>query len=319
MAISSIGSYPPTLEQFIAHWTEVNAAISPSAFTLTGGYGLADFTADRDALVATFTPIIAADNVRQGAAADRDSRKAALRPRMFQFRGAVIGMLAGSKYVNMQPVMPIPRAAESKFLRPFDDMADVWNSINTDTIPGFTGPLLLAGGYALADFNADLAALRAAYIAATDAENGSRSARATRNVLLKPLRARMVQYRQAVKAALPMGSPLLLTIPALTPPPGSTPDPVALTGVMNTVTGEGDFTWTASTNPHLDHYELRISPGPTYKTADESTIASIPKTQLTYSTSVGLGAPGATGLYKLYAVLDTLNERGSNTVGVTRP
>src|SRR5206468_1922000 len=81
-------------------------------------------------------------------------------------------------------------------------------------------------------------------------------------------------------------------------------------------TGDGDLSWTASTNRHINHFDVRYSPGPVYKTADETTIGSVPKTQLTFSTNVGLGAPGATGLYKVYAVLTTLNERGSNTMGV---
>ena len=47
MAISTIGSYLPTMQEFIAHWTQVNAALAPGALTLKGGYTLANFTTDR--------------------------------------------------------------------------------------------------------------------------------------------------------------------------------------------------------------------------------------------------------------------------------
>ena len=317
MAISSIGSYPPTMEEFIAHWTEVNAAISPAVLTLKNAFTLANFTTERTNIVNSFPLVEAADNVRQGAAGDRDIKKAGIRPRLGQLRAAVTGVLAGTKYVNMLPKMPTFRAAESKFLRPFDDMASIWLAINTDTIPGFTGPLVLSGGYTLANFNTELAALKAAFVAWVAAENGGRSARSSRDILLPPAREHMRQYRLAAKVALPPGHALLATIPALTPPPGSTPDAVSLTGVWNG--SEAELTVTPSTNPNLDHYDIRSSPGPHYRTQDEFHVATIPAGETSVTTLVGLGAPGATALYKAYVVLNTANERGSNTVSVTRP
>jgi hypothetical protein len=74
-----------------------------------------------------------------------------------------------------------------------------------------------------------------------------------------------------------------------------------------------------STHPDLDHFSVRSSPGPTYKTADEFVVALVPKTETTFTTDSGLGAPGARALYRVYVVLTTANERGSNTVSVTRP
>lgn len=319
MAISSIGSYPPTMAEFEAHWAEVNAALSPGALTLSGGYTLANFTTDRSSIETAITAVETADNSRQGASADRDIKKAGQRGRLAQFRATVSGVLPGTIYVRMLPTLPLFRAVESRFIRPLDDMSNIWDRINTDTIPGFTAPLLLSGGYALADFQSDLADLRAAYLAWTNAENGSLSARSSRNVLLPPARERMRQYRQAVKGALPPGHALLATVPALTPPPGSTPDPVNLSGVWNGTTLMADLSWTASPNPNLDHYSVRTAPGPTYHTADESVVAEVPAGTTTFSTNEGLVAPGATALFKVYVVLTTANEKGSNTVGVTRP
>src|SRR3989442_1272294 len=70
MAISTIGSYVATMDQFVAHWTEVDAFLSPGAVTLKGGYALADFTTDQGAIDAAITAVEDADNIRQGSAAD---------------------------------------------------------------------------------------------------------------------------------------------------------------------------------------------------------------------------------------------------------
>ncbi len=46
---------------------------------------------------------------------------------------------------------------------------------------------------------------------------------------------------------------------------------------------------------------------------------SLPPGTLALSTDEGLTTPGATMRYKVYVVLDTSNEKGSNAVAVTHP
>ena len=283
------------------------------------GYTLANFTTDRTAIDAAITDVEAKDNARQIASSDRDIKKALAREKIAQYRATVTGVLSGTPYVKTLPKLPQFGANQGVFLKAMDDMANGWSRINTDTIPGFTGPLLLAGGYALATFNTDLTAMRAAFVASTNAEDNSRQQRSVRNALLAPAKARMVQYRQAVKGILPSSSALLATIPAVSPPPGSTPDPVNASGVWNGTSLEADLSWTASTNPNLAHYSVRTAPGPTYHAADESVVAEVPAGTTAYSTNEGLVAPGATALFRIYVVLTTANEKGSNTVSVTRP
>ena len=48
-------------------------------------------------------------------------------------------------------------------------------------------------------------------------------------------------------------------------------------------------------------------------------VVEVVKTLTHFSTNEGLVAPGATALYRVYVVLTTANEMGSNTVLVTRP
>ena len=319
MAISTIASYLSTMQEFIDHWTAVNSAVSPAVLTLKGGYTLANFTSDRTAIDAAITNIEALDNARQIADGNRDTGKADARTRIAQYRATVQGVLTGTPYARTLPLLPTFKATQGVFLKAVDDMANGWSHINTDTIAGFTPPMLLAGGYTLANHVAAVTALRGVYVASTVAADDSHRGRSTRDSLLRPAKQRMIQYRSAAKGILPAGSPLLATIPAVTPPPGSTPDPVNASGVWSVADLLAILTWTASPHPHLLHYSVRTAPGPHYLAADESVIANIPPGTLTFSTIEGLVAPGATALYRVYVVLTTLNEKGSNTVAVTRP
>jgi hypothetical protein len=177
------------MEEFVAHWTEVNAALAPGALLLQGGFTLANFTTARTNIVTAIDAVTTADNSRQGDATDRDLAKAALRDRLTQFRAGVTSLLPRSRYAGQLPVQPPFRAIETTFLRPLVDMAGIWNEINTDTIPGFTPPLKLSGAYTLAMFNTDLTALRAAYLSSTVSENGSRSARGAETSCSRPQRS----------------------------------------------------------------------------------------------------------------------------------
>jgi hypothetical protein len=56
-----------------------------------------------------------------------------------------------------------------------------------------------------------------------------------------------------------------------------------------------------------------------YDSASELVVDSLPAGVLALSTNEGLGSPGATMRYKVYVVLNTSNERGSNAVAVSRP
>ncbi|MGL4401953.1 MAG: hypothetical protein ACRCXD_18995 [Luteolibacter sp.] len=63
-----------------------------------------------------------------------------------------------------------------------------------------------------------------------------------------------------------------------------------------------------------------MSPAATYQPEAESTLATLPGGgALEYLTAAGLPPPGETASYKIYAILTTGNERGSNAVAVTRP
>ena len=215
--------------------------------------------------------------------------------------------------------MPDLGAAESKFLAPFDDAADLWGRIDADaTIAGFTPPLVIAG-YARAAFAAEIASLRADFSALTTAENDLRLGAGERDLLLPVARERMVQYRSAVPALLGPTHPLTQTLPDLYPQPGSTPDPVTLSGGWNAALAQADFNWTASPAPTLSEYEVRMSPGATYNEATATVIGNLPPGTTSFSTAAGLAASGDAAAFRVFVRLTTGNVAGSNTVTITRP
>ena len=321
MPISDIGSYVPVMDEFLAHWEDVNTQLGGTSATdlkLQGNYTLALFLADRNAIDAALTGLIGLENTREIVSQDRDTAKQALVGRMNQFRAILRALLPGTSYAGAAPLVPPFSSAESKFLNPFDDMSNLWATINAATIPGFTGPLLL-GTYTLANFQADLVAMRLAFSAVTVVENDERIAREQRDALLPLARERMVQYRSMVEGLLGPTNPLTLSLPDLTPPPGSTPSAVVLTGGWNAGLGQAVFNWNASTAATLAGYQLRMSPGATYDAATATVVGNLPPGTTTISTAEGLAASGDVASFKLFVQLTTGNESGSNTVTITRP
>jgi len=188
MPLTTIGSYVAVMDEFVAHWTDVNAELAPAALTLQGGYTLALFTADRNTLEQAIIDVEDLENARQTAASARDTLKAAIRTQLGQFRAALRALLPDSKYPRAAPVVPPLGAIESKFLAAFDDMQSLWTRINADaSIAGFTPPLVI-GPLTPAAFTTDLAALRVAFTAVTIAENDLDIGRKGRDMLLAPAR-----------------------------------------------------------------------------------------------------------------------------------
>jgi len=319
MPFTSLEEVIPTINEFLAHWPQVNTALGATPLSLPGGYVLATLTADRDNINTLITAVTTAANGRQIAASDRDIKKATLRERLRQFRGSVQGRLAGSVYVKALPKLPATNAKEQDFLRAMDDMRDLWTRINAAPPAGFTGPLLLTGAYAVATFTTDVTALRTQFAAVTTTEEAATFARKTRDAAIFPVKARLVQYRQAVVGAFLSGHALIASLPAVSPSPGSTPDPVSLSASWNVGTSLGNLVWGASLDPDLDHYSVRYHPGPRYKASEEQSVSVVASGLTSFATAYGLPASGSTAWFKVYVVTSTGNEKGSNAVKVIRP
>ena len=318
MALSGYASYPPTMQEFLAHWDQVNAALAPSPLVLPGGYGRAALQADYTALT---TAITTAENealVKDAAAATRDTQRVAAREKLLQFRNAVDYLLAGTSFARTLPTLPPERANPAATLKPFQEAIGLWTRINVSPVTAdFTPPLTLQGGTTLAQFTTDVTALQDAFNAVTSTEQTAGLARDNRDALLTPIREHLVSYRKAVIATFPKNSPLVQRLPAISPTRGSTPDAVTLQGHWDAAQGKTLLTWTASDNPALERYSVRKCAGPRYKAADEQTIGDIAAGTTGFEIA-GTPQPGSTDCFKVYVVLTTGNTKGSNAVKVTR-
>lgn len=219
-------NYLAKIDEFAAHWPQVNTALG-SALVLTGNYAVANLGTDRTALATQITAVETAINTNEGAIADRDVKRAAIKERLRQFNQAVRGFFPGSTFANMLPRIPNFTSAPGLWMKAMADMNNVWMLINAiSPVPmGAPIPLILTGGYTLATFATDQTALITAFTAIETTENTSSTAIQQRDVLWNAIYQRLKQYRLAVQGRFPSGAALLLSLPSLTPALATRPPP----------------------------------------------------------------------------------------------
>lgn len=103
------------------------------------------------------------------------------------------------------------------------------------------------------------------------------------------------------------------------PPGGSLPNPVKASGKWGIAASETVITWTASTDPNLAHYEVRMTPAGTYDAKNHQTLAKLGPDTLEYRTPDHPANAGDTASFKVYVMLHNENEVGSEAVAITRP
>ncbi len=320
MPISSVASYLSTMQEFITHWTAVNTDLALNGpLVLQGSYAVGTLTTDRTALEAKIIAVEPALNILQAAGNTRDNLKGPLRERIRQFRAAVTSFLHGSQYPKALPRLPQFKASPGDFLRALDDMASLWTTINLSPPPGFTAPLKLQGNYLVATFNTDVAAMRTAFLNWDAAYQNAGIARGNRDMLLPPIKPRLSLYRQAVLATYPVGHALVLSLPRVSPAAGSTPAAVQLSFAWDEGLAKAHLQWSESSDPNLDHYDIRACDPPKYRNSDEVAVATVGADTTEFDTDFGLLAPGSQKIFKAYVVTTEDNEKGSNAVKVTHP
>jgi hypothetical protein len=320
MPISGPSSYVATLNLFIPHWVDVNLALGAGGpLVLEDGTTIVILTGYRDQLEGYRASIQGKLNDVQIATADVFAKKTVLLARIGEFNRKIRGSISKSAYAAALSDVPSITSAEGIFLDPFDDTANLWPKINAATIPGFTGPLLLLGNYAVAAFMVELAALKTAYATESAAQHEVTLERKLRDFVQDKARPALVLYRKAVAGTFAENDPLVLSLPAVTPEPGSTPDGVIASGTFDGTLGMGKITFTASTDPNLSQYQIRFCSGE-YSTETEVVIGNLsPTDPRELLTLAGLTASGDVAKFKVYVILSTGNEKGSNTVTITRP
>lgn len=225
MPITDLASHATTGQEIKAHWTNVDAdrlAHSLTVLKLPPDYDLADFSAALTGVEAILTELEDLENVNEMAMGTRDAGRTAMRERVVQLRETVRLRMKESIYARSLPDTPHENASEEKLLNVLDDAVSVWTHVNAATgVPGFTPPLLLRNGYSLATFQTDVAGLRVAFVAVTNAEVDRRLGRNRRDERLAAFRDRMVTYREAVGVEYGADHVLTLSLPDVYPPESS--------------------------------------------------------------------------------------------------
>ena len=324
MPLTGATSYPATLESFTIHWKHVNAwlgagheLVLPDALTLAGALAMkTELDARRDGVRDAGVDL----QIARGAL--KNGRKA-LRARLAQFCDLAETYWNGTPWAKLVPAMPTMTISSDKFVALCRDALRLWTLLETEPAPpGAPMPIFLdpAGTFGRADFAAAVAATSAAALAVEEALWNRGVGLARRNAVMARIRKALVAYQRAVPGRLPAGDLLISTMPALWPPPGHTPDAVALAGAWDATANAARLTWEASPDKMLDHYELRACAGPDYDGDVEEVVARIsPEEPRELATASLLSAPEAQAAFRIYVVLKTDNERGSGTVVVTRP
>ena len=325
MPLSGPSSYVATIEEFTAHWSLVDVDLGEgNEMTLATGPADAVVTATRQNLI----------DLRDNMDGAQDSVQAALNQVEMLRSTVVLGkasLLAwaqaygrklrglfppGNPYLGMTPELPTSTAGQETFLRPMRDVANAWAVVEENT-PPFTLP---PAGTTLAQFTAAVGTLETNWKELNSRDVGLTYERDKRNALQEEADEMLGRYRPTVESLFAPDSPLVASIPRLRPLPGHTPDAVSLSAEWDIAETKARLTWTASTDASLASYQIRMSPSETYDADAESAIATGPVSgPLELLTIEGLLTPGSTASFKVYVVLDTGNERGSNAATVTRP
>lgn len=325
MPLVAATSYLPTLTQFLAHWVVVDAHL-PTGAKLVLGDGMSLDTAQ--ALRAeTESAVNALHEARQDWVIEHSELRllrVRLREWLDVFNQTVRARYGGSLWVEQLRPLPGLAASAEKLLTACRAALLLWARL--DALPATPGaPVPLCLGFDMtftrADFAAQMSAVQGQAGAVEAAEFDRMVARRLRDAVFLRVKEMLMAYGRMVEARLPAGEPLRMALPRLWPLPGHTPEPVELTGTWDAVLGRARLTWTESADKTLDHYQVRVCPGPEYEGEEERVVKRVPGSapERVLLTLEALTEPGTEATYRVYVVLKTDNERASNAVTIQHP
>ncbi len=320
LTLSSAGTYDAVIQQFITHWTNLNAARGAQGLlVLQDGYDLGGLIADQIALAAAVAAALVKDETAMTAAGARETARSLAKDNMAMWRKAVAYRLARTTYLDNLPVLPPLNGGDEAFFGPLEAAARRWEAINAATdVPHFAPPLLLSDGTTQAIFVGRVADARQKTVDVRALDETATQLRRGRDALLPPIRMHLEDYRKAVIAEYPADSEWVLTLPSLSSSSTPTPDAVKLKIVWEAAAGGWRASWNGSTNPGLQRYSVRISSGPRYRDSEARVIGDLTPDQSSFLILEAEVPAGATVWAKVYVVLQEANERGSNGVKLVR-
>ncbi len=293
MPLAGPVSYLPVADQFLEHWSALEASLGDSS-TLNLGHGI-----DRAAVLEVRARLAQATEAvtRSRIAREEERRHLAELDTMISRRLAQF---------NRQLAEPGHEAGTP------DEAVRIWSAMEQKV-----GERFLDGEFSRLDFSTDLSARKLVASALTASEKALSSARGGRDGAQDQLHAFLELYRERVLELFPSGHENRESLPALDLRRGT--HPVAVDVSSRWQETAAIIAWESSDEPELDHYEVRAMAGDQYESEDEISLACIsPEEPLKWSTVFALDEPGAMAVFRVYVVLRSGHERGSQPVVVVR-
>lgn len=321
MAITGPASYVSTTQEFLDHWASVNVFLGAGKeLVLEGGTTQAAFKAERDALLGARDTVEEAAVDRALARANLEIKKEWLLGQLNSLKNKIVAVASASAFARVLPLVPSVQDGQEVFTRPMTQAAKLWKKLNAAPPAGVTVPVVLKDETTEAQFEQAVKDLASLFDEIVNAEQEVSLTLERRNDVQDAIYEMMKKYRVAVPSVVPDGNALVDTLPQLTPSSTRSPVPVQLGGQWNAATSKADLTATVSTDADLASYELRACPGETYDVDIEAVVASVKKGQPpVFHTGKFLTLAGEAASFRVYVVLASGGQAGSNTVVVSRP
>jgi len=319
MPISGPSSYLPTIDEFSTHWGAADATLGAgNEIALADGTVRAGLIARRGDLDTARTDVSSKMNDVELARAVLEDGKKNMLLRLSQFIDKVRAYFAGSKWERALPLQPSLTDGQATVVDAMVDAQTLWAKMNAD--PAIAVDPTLLGGYTQANFAAELVTLKAAYTSYTAEKKLLNVEIGQRDDVQKVIQPILVSYRRALPTFFAAESAMVSTLPRLTPEPGATPEPVVATIEIDPVTGMVWIRWSAYAGTNLAKFQVRVTSGLFYSNEDDEIVLDVlPGEPREVLTLAGVPSPGMTAQFRVFAITDTGNEAGSNTVGITRP
>src|SRR5690349_20796367 len=154
MPVTDIPSYLPTMDEFIVHWTALNASRRTCGLpvaTLRDGSTVQQFEALRGELAWTLETLRALAEERQRIREEREYHQAELRARLVQFRDLLLERAPGTPYAEWAQSLQVFDPSRRNHLRYLDAAIRHWEAM---------GPVALARSYSLREFRSDVECFR---------------------------------------------------------------------------------------------------------------------------------------------------------------
>jgi hypothetical protein len=285
-------SYLSIADQFLDHWSRVESSHGPARLDLALGIDRQTVAEVRHQLAESQDAVTKSRISREEERRHLVELDAMIKERIGQFNAR-----CGGKEVEV-------RTAE--------EVTQVWLAIEQ------AGEnLLLEGEVSRLDFVTDLCARKLVASAFSVFERALSSARGERDGAQEQLHACLEVYRKAIEERFPVGHQLREGLPTLLLRPG--PKPVAVSISASWQESWAHIAWEKSEEAELDRYEVRGMAGDQYDQEDEELLGQVAVEDAPrFLTAFALSEPGAVAVFRVYVILRSGQERGSQPVVVVR-